>query len=111
MIHSLSRRHKAGFTLAELVMVAALIALLATIVLPVAKFTVKRRKEAKLHLALRQMRTGARLQAPLRPGHDPECESGNRRATRRAGPWSRVCQLRRSGAPSASFFAAFPSTP
>jgi general secretion pathway protein G len=57
MIRSLSRRHEAGFTLAELVMVAALIALLATIVLPVAKFTVKRRKEAELHLALRQMRT------------------------------------------------------
>ena len=51
------RRRQAGFTLAELVMVAALIALLATIVLPVAKFTVKRRKEAELHLALRQMRT------------------------------------------------------
>jgi len=54
---ALARRRQAGFTLAELVMVAALIALLATIVLPVAKFTVKRRKEAELHLALRQMRT------------------------------------------------------
>jgi general secretion pathway protein G len=57
MIRDLARRREAGFTLAELVMVAALIALLATIVLPVAKFTVKRRKEAELHLALRQMRT------------------------------------------------------
>ncbi len=57
MIRSLARRREAGFTLAELVMVAALIGLLATIVLPVAKFTVKRRKEAELHLALRQMRT------------------------------------------------------
>ena len=57
MIRDLARRREAGFTLAELVMVAALIALLATIVLPVAKFTVKRRKEADLHLALRQMRT------------------------------------------------------
>ena len=46
-----------GFTLAELVMVVALIALLSTIVLPVAKFTVKRRKEADLRLALRQVRT------------------------------------------------------
>jgi general secretion pathway protein G len=45
-----------GFTLAELVMVVALIALLSTMVLPVAKFTVKRRKEAELRLALRLMR-------------------------------------------------------
>jgi general secretion pathway protein G len=50
-------RRQSGYTLAELVMVAALIALLSTIVLPVAKFTVKRRKEADLRLALRQMRT------------------------------------------------------
>lgn len=50
-------RRQQGYTLAELVMVAALIALLASIVLPVAKFTVKRNKEAELRLALRQMRT------------------------------------------------------
>ena len=56
MMTRLHRRQK-GYTLAELVMVAALIALLSTIVLPVAKFTVKRRKEADLRLALRQMRT------------------------------------------------------
>lgn len=46
-----------GFTLAELVMVVALIAVLSTIALPVAKFTVKRGKEAELRLALRQIRT------------------------------------------------------
>jgi len=46
-----------GFTLAELVMVAALLALLSTMVLPVAKFTVKRHKENDLRFALRQMRT------------------------------------------------------
>lgn len=51
------RRGQSGFTLAELVMVAALIAILASMVLPVAKFTVKRRKETELRLALRQMRT------------------------------------------------------
>ena len=50
-------RGKRGFTLAELVMVVALIALLSSMVLPVAKFTVKRRKEAELRLALRQVRT------------------------------------------------------
>jgi len=37
-------------------MVVALIALLSTMVLPVAKFTVKRRKEADLRLSLRLMR-------------------------------------------------------
>jgi general secretion pathway protein G len=37
-------------------MVVALIALLSTMVLPVAKFTVKRRKEAELRLSLRLMR-------------------------------------------------------
>lgn len=51
------RTGQCGFTLAELVMVAALIAVLSTIALPVAKFTVKRGKEAELRLALRQIRT------------------------------------------------------
>ena len=46
-----------GFTLAELVMVVALIAVLSAMALPVAKFTVKRQKEAELRLALRQIRT------------------------------------------------------
>lgn len=50
-------RHERGFTLAELVMVAALLAILAGMAMPVAKFTVKRRKETELRLALRQMRT------------------------------------------------------
>lgn len=38
-------------------MVVALIAVLSAMALPVAKFTVKRHKEAELRLALRQMRT------------------------------------------------------
>ncbi|MCK5379655.1 MAG: prepilin-type N-terminal cleavage/methylation domain-containing protein, partial [Acidobacteria bacterium] len=36
-------RRERGFTLAELVMVAALLAILASMAMPVAKFTVKRR--------------------------------------------------------------------
>jgi general secretion pathway protein G len=51
------QRRERGFTLAELVMVAALLAILAGMAMPVAKFTVKRRKEMELRLALRQMRT------------------------------------------------------
>ncbi len=50
-------RASRGFTLAELVMVVALIAILASMAMPVAKFTVKRQKEAELRLALRQIRT------------------------------------------------------
>src|SRR5436305_544327 len=51
------RRREAGFTLAELVMVAAVLTILATATLPVAKFTAKRSKEADLKLALREMRS------------------------------------------------------
>jgi len=57
VIRRLHRRGERGFTLAEMVMVVALVALLTTMVLPVAKFTVKRQKEAELRSALRSMRT------------------------------------------------------
>lgn len=57
MIRRLHRRGERGFTLAEMVMVVALVALLTTMVLPVAKFSVKRRKEVELRVALRSMRT------------------------------------------------------
>jgi len=57
MLRRLHGRRESGFTLAEMVMVVAMVALLATMVLPVAKFSVKRRKETELRLALRQMRT------------------------------------------------------
>jgi general secretion pathway protein G len=50
------RRSQAGFTLAEMVMVAAVLAALAAVTLPVAKFTARRSKEMDLRLALRSMR-------------------------------------------------------
>lgn len=49
---------QAGYTLAELVMVAAVMVALAAVTLPVAKFTAKRSKEADLRAALREMRSG-----------------------------------------------------
>lgn len=50
------RRREAGFTLAELVMVAAVLTVLAMATLPVAKFTAKRAKESELKSDLREMR-------------------------------------------------------
>lgn len=45
-----------GFTLAELVMVCSILGILAALILPVARFTVKRSKEANLRQSLREMR-------------------------------------------------------
>jgi len=49
-------RGEAGYTLAELVMVAAVMVTLAAAVLPVAKFTNLRSKESELRADLREMR-------------------------------------------------------
>jgi general secretion pathway protein G len=50
------RRSEKGFTLAELVMVAAVLVILASVTLPIAKFTARRTKEMELRAALREMR-------------------------------------------------------
>jgi general secretion pathway protein G len=50
------RRLQAGYTLAELVMVASVLVLLAAITLPLVKFTSRRIKEMELRQALREMR-------------------------------------------------------
>ena len=47
----------AGFTFVELLVVCTLLLILATAVMPMAKVTVQRQKEAELHRALREMRT------------------------------------------------------
>ncbi len=49
-------RRSAGFTLAELVTVAAVLAILAAVTLPIAKFASKRSKELDLRQHLREMR-------------------------------------------------------
>jgi general secretion pathway protein G len=51
------RRSERGFTLAELVMVASIMVILAAVALPVAKFTARRTKEMELRAALREMRS------------------------------------------------------
>lgn len=47
---------QSGFTLLELIMACAILMILATSALPVARYTVKRQKEAELRRDLREMR-------------------------------------------------------
>lgn len=51
------RPHR-GFTLIELIVTVAIVALLATVALPMAEMTVKHEKEQELHRALREIRNG-----------------------------------------------------
>lgn len=50
------RRAEAGFTLAELVMVATILIILASVAVPVVKFSSRRLKESELRSDLRSMR-------------------------------------------------------
>lgn len=52
----MTRRRQRGYTLVELVVVCATLAILAGISMPVVKFTVKRSKEMELRASLREMR-------------------------------------------------------
>jgi len=56
MLRKLSTRGQAGYTLAELVMVAAVMVILAGAALPAVKFTARRTKEMELRHDLRTMR-------------------------------------------------------
>jgi general secretion pathway protein G len=53
----LKRACEAGFTFVELLVVTALVAILATAVMPLAKVTMQRQREIELRRALREIRT------------------------------------------------------
>src|ERR1700722_18495855 len=53
-IHTASRQ--SGMTLLELIIACAILMVLATAAMPVARYTVKRQKEAELHRELREIR-------------------------------------------------------
>ena len=55
---SRSRRTAGGFTIAELVTVCAILAVLAATTLPVARFGIRREKEIELHAKLRRITDG-----------------------------------------------------
>lgn len=56
-MRAFDRRRAGGFTLAEMVMVAAVLAILAAVTLPIAKYASKRSKELDLRQHLREMRS------------------------------------------------------
>jgi general secretion pathway protein G len=50
-------RHSRGYTFIELLVVSTIIMILASAIMPLAKVTARRHREAELHRALREMRT------------------------------------------------------
>src|SRR6478735_1991039 len=58
ILHSkLTRGHEKGFTFVELLVVCTILLILASAVMPLAKVSIQRQREAELRRALREMRT------------------------------------------------------
>ena len=53
----MATRHSRGYTFIELLVVSTIIMILASAIMPLAKVTARRQREAELHRALREMRT------------------------------------------------------
>ena len=60
------RRTQNGYTFVELLVVSAIVIILASAVMPLAKVTATRQREVDLHRSLREMRTAIR--SPLSLG-------------------------------------------
>lgn len=73
------RRPSAGFTLIELVVTVAIVALLSTLAFPLAEVMVKRSKEQELRLALREIRTA--LDAYMKAVEEGRVEHSMERST------------------------------
>src|SRR6202050_3051028 len=56
LLHFPKRFRQAGMTLLELIIACAILMILASAAMPIARYTVQRRKEAELHSDLREMR-------------------------------------------------------
>jgi len=103
------RRREAGFTLAELVMVAAVLTILAAATLPVAKFTAKLSKEADLKLALREMRSAIDEYKRYSDAGLIPVDLGTQCTPRSWRSWSRGCSSSARSTRSSSSCAGSPS--